>query len=393
MAMHHTGDVYDFDRILERRGTDSVKWSKYEDNVIPLWVADMDFPAPEPVRSVLRERTEHGVFGYGVEPPRLRAVVQERMLQRYGWQLSPEDLLYLPGVIVGFNLVSRAAGEADGGVLIQPPVYPPFFSAGKNNERVVQEAPLVRTENRYEIDFDVFEAAITPSSRVFLLCNPHNPVGRVFTRRELERLAEICLRHDLIICSDEIHQDFVFEGHTHVPIASLAPEVAARTVTLISPSKSYNIAGFHFAIAVVSNPELRALLQATGAGLIPSRPGVLDFLAGLAAYQHGGPWLDQMIHYLQANRDFLTAYVRDRLPGISMPNVEGTYLAWLDCRQAGIQGSPHEFFLKNARVALQDGSEFGTGGEGFVRLNFGCPRSTLETALERMARALRTLRQ
>ncbi len=392
MSDNYSDDTYRFDRIVERRNTDSVKWNKYENDVIPLWVADTDFAAPEPVVAVLRERVEHGVFGYGQEPAELRAVVQERMRRRYGWQVAPEDLLYLPGVVVGFNLVSRAVGKPGDGVLIQTPAYPPFFLVGKNNDRIVQEAPLIRVSNRYEIDFDAFEAAITPSTRVFLLCNPHNPVGRVFTRTELERLAEICLRHDLVICSDEIHEDFVFEGYTHVPIASLAPEVAARTVTLISPSKSYNIAGFHFAIAVASDPALRGLLQRTAAGLVPGRPGVMDFVAGLAAYQHGDSWLDEMIRYLQSNREYLTAYVRGQLPEISMPNVEGTYLAWLDCRQAGIEGSPYEFFLKNARVALQDGALFGAGGEGFARLNFGCPRSTLEEALERMKQALSAAR-
>ncbi len=392
MATNQIDDAYDFAQVIERRGTDSVKWSRYENDVIPLWVADMDFLAPEPVLRVLRERVEHGVFGYGQEPGDLRAVVQDRMQRRYRWAVAPDDLLYMPGVVVGFNLVTRAIGKPGDGVLIQPPAYPPFFLVGKNNERIVQEAPLVRDGDRYEIDFDAFEAAITPSTRVFLLCNPHNPVGRIYTRTELERLADICLRHDLTICSDEIHQDFVFEGYSHVPIASLAPEVAARTVTLISPSKTYNIAGFHFAIAVASNPELRELLQKTAAGLVPGRPGVLDFLAGLAAYQYGDSWLDRMISYLQGNKEFLTQYVRTELPGVSMPDVEGTYLAWLDCRQTGIEGSPYEFFLRNARVAPQDGAHFGVGSEGFVRLNFGCPRSTLEEALGRMKQALSAIR-
>jgi cysteine-S-conjugate beta-lyase len=383
-----TDDVCDFDRTVERRGTDSTKWGKYDDDVIPLWVADMDFQAPEQVLEVLRQRVDHGVFGYGQEPADLRAVVQDRVHQRFGWKIDPEDILFMPGVVVGFNLVCRAVGGPADGVLIQPPVYPPFFAVGKNNNRVVQEAPLVRTEKGYRIDFDAFESAITPRTRVFLLCNPHNPVGRVFTRPELEQLAEICLRHNLIICSDEIHQDFVFDGRTHVPIASLSPEVAARTVTLIAPSKSYNVAGFHFSVAVASNPELRALLQATGAGLIPGHPGVLDFQTGLAAYRYGDSWLEQLVRYLQANRDFVAAYVRDRLPGISMLDVEGTYLAWLDCRAAGIEGSPYEFFLKHARVALSDGTPFGADVERFVRLNFGCPRSTLEDALGRMRRAL-----
>lgn len=379
---------YDFDRVVERRGTDSAKWGRYQGDVLPLWVADMDFPSPEPVIEALRRRVEHGVFGYGVEPPELRGVVQERLQRLYRWQVEAEDLLFLPGVLVGFNLVPAAFGEEGDGVLVQPPVYPPFFAVGPNVGRTIETAPLVYADGRYEIDFDALERSITPRTRVFLLCNPHNPVGRVFTRAELERLAEVCLRHDLIVCSDEIHQDFVYQGHSHVPIASLGPEVAGRTVTLISPSKSFNIAGFHFAIAVAGNPEVRARLKAVAAGLVPGRPGILDFVAGLAAYQHGDPWLRQLLVYLEGNRDLLLAYVRDNLPGVSMPRPEGTYLAWLDCRGMGIEGPPAGFFLREAGVALQDGAEFGAEGEGFVRLNFGCPRAILLEALDRMREAL-----
>ncbi len=378
---------YDFDRITERQGTDSTKWSHYDPDVLPLWVADMDFASPNPVVEALRRRVEQGVFGYGIEPPELRSVVQERLHRLYGWEIDTEDLLFLPGVVVGFNLVARAIGQEGDGVLIQPPVYPPFFGIGPNSRRVIQEAPLLLTGRGYEIDFDGFERAITPSTRVFLLCNPHNPVGRVFTRAELERLAEICLRHDLVICSDEIHQDFVYSGHTHIPIASLDPEIAARTVTLIAPSKSYNIAGFHFSVAVATNPNLRACLSATAAGLMPGRPGILDFIAGLTAYRDGTEWLVQVVSYLQANRDFLVGQVRERLPEVSMIEPEGTYLAWLDCRGAGIGEHPAEFFLRQARVALNEGAMF--GGEGFVRLNFGCPRATLAEALDRMSNALR----
>lgn len=224
---------------------------------------------------------------------------------------------------------------------------------------------------------------------MLLLCNPHNPVGRVFTESELQGLAEVCLSHDLVICSDEIHQDFVYPGHAHIPIASLAPEIAARTVTLLSPSKTYNIAGLHLAIAVVSNPELRTKLNAESAGILPRKPGVLDIVAALAAYQHGDEWLGQLLSYLQANRDLLLGYVgENNLPGVTMAGPEGTYLGWLDCRAAGIQGSPMEFFLREARVALGEGADFGAAGQGFVRLNFGCARSILLDALERMRDAL-----
>ncbi len=390
-SVERNREVYDFDRIVDRRGTDSVKWSRYEADVLPLWVADMDFPSPDPVIDAVVKRVEHGVFGYGVEPQELRSTVQARLQGLYGWEVQPDDLLFLPGVVPGFNLAARAVGEQGDGVLIQTPVYPPFFAAGPNSGRTIEQAPLVLTDRGYEIDFDAFEAAITPRTRMFLLCNPHNPVGRVFTRPELERLAEICIRHDLIICSDEIHQDFIYDGRIHYPIAALGPEVAERTVTLIAPSKSFNVAGFHFSVAVITDPELRKRASAAGAGLLPNHLGVLDYVAGLTAYQKGDEWLRQVMVYLEGNRDFLMGYLRDNLPGVTMVEPEGTYLAWLDCRHAGIDGSPAEFFLREARVGLNEGKSFGSQSEQFVRLNFGCPRSTLMAALDRMKVALERL--
>lgn len=382
---------YSFDHVVERRGTDSLKWSRYGADVLPLWVADLDFAVPPPVVEAVRRRVEHGVFGYGVEPPEFRQVVQERLRQQHGWVVDPEWILFLPGVVVGFNLATRALAGTGGGVLIQPPAYPPFFRVGSLTGAQLQEASLVFSERGFEIDLRAFESAITPSTRLLLLCNPHNPVGRVFTQGELASMAEICLRHDLFICSDEIHQDFVFDGRSHRPIATLGREVADRTVTLLSPSKSYNLAGFHCAMAVVGNPELRARLEAARGGLMPARPGVLDLVAATAAYAEGDEWLRQLVAYLQANRDFLAAFVQDRLPGVKMFKPEGTYLAWLDCRDAGIPGPPGKFFLGEAKVAVQEGTEFGAAGAGFVRLNFGCPRSLLEEALGRMSRALAVL--
>lgn len=378
----------EFDQMVERRGTDSTKWGRYGPDVLPLWVADMDFRSAEPVISAIRQRVDHGVFGYGMEPPDLRGAVQERLRHLYGWDVAPDSMMFLPGVVVGLNLTARACAEAGDDLLIQTPVYPPFRHVGENTGRGTVRAPLVWGRDRYEIDFEAFDRAITPRTRVFLLCNPHNPVGRVFSRLELERMAEICLRHDLIICSDEIHQDFVYDGSLHIPIASLSPDVAARTVTLISPSKSYNIAGFHFAIAVAGNAGLKARLEAACNGLLSHQPGLLDYVAGFAAYQQGGEWLGQAVRYLQANRDYLVDFVDEKLPGVTMVEPEGTYLGWLDCREAGIDGSPMEFFLREAKVGLSNGLDFGAEGEGFVRLNFGCPRSILEEALSRMRAAL-----
>ncbi len=377
----------DFDQRIGRRGTDSLKWQRYGDDVLPLWVADMDFRSPEPVIRALYERIEHGVFGYGMAPPELREVIVERLQRLYGWQVSPGELLFLPGVVTGFNLVCQAVAAPGDGVLIQTPVYPPILRAPADAGLTRDEMELTRRpDGRYEVDFDLFERTITRRTRIFILCNPHNPVGRVFRRQELERMAEICLRHDVVICSDEIHCDLVFRGHRHTPIAALAPEIAERTVTLMAPSKTYNIPGLRCAVAIVQNPELRRRLKATHADWA-HEVNVLGYTAALAAYRDGQPWLEELLRYLEANLDFLLQYVQAHLPGITMSRPEGTYLAWLDCRKAGIPGNPSRFFLERAQVALSDGALFGRGGAGFVRLNFGCPRATLTAALERMREA------
>ncbi len=353
-----------------------------------MWVADMDFMSPEPVIRVLRERVDHGVFGYGMEPPELRQVVVDRLAGLYDWQVAPEALIFLPGVVTGFNLACRAVTSPGEGVLVQTPVYPPILSAPANAGLTRDEMELTpQPDGRYVIDFAAFEGAITDRTRLFILCNPHNPVGRVFRRGELERMAEICLRHHMVVCSDEIHCDLLFRGSRHVPIASLDPEIADRTITLMAPSKTYNVAGLHCSVAVVQNVELREKFKAARAGLVPD-VNILGYIAALAAYRDSQSWLDELLCYLEANRDWLLQCVDGRLSGIRMGKPEGTYLAWLDCRQADISGTPYEFFLHEARVAVSDGLTFGQGGEGFVRLNFGCPRATLVEALDRMQTAL-----
>jgi cystathionine beta-lyase len=378
---------YDFDRTIDRRRSDSTKWRVYGPDVLPLWTADMDFRVADPIVAALRERVDHGVFGYCVEPPELRAVIVERLERVYGWHVEPESILFETGVLVGFQHVCRVAATHEDGVVVQPPVYPPIFEAPRHNGSVHQEAPLVmRPDGRWEIDFDAFEAAVDARTRVFILCNPHNPVGRVFSRQDLERLAAICLRRNILICSDEIHCDLIFDGRRHVPIASLDPGVARHSVTLMAPSKTFNVPGLRCSFAIIPDAELR---QRFGADADFSDVNNMGLVAALAAYRDGQEWLDQVLVYLQANRDFVVEFVRQELPGIEMVAPEATYLAWMDCRRSGIAGSPQAFFLERARVALHDGAWFGTRGEGFVRLNFGCPRSTLTEALERMKAALR----
>jgi cystathionine beta-lyase len=246
-----------------------------------------------------------------------------------------------------------------------------------------------RADGRYEIDFDAVERAITPGTKAFLLCNPQNPAGRVFTRAELTRLAEICLRHRLTIISDEIHCDLVYTGHEHVPMASLSPEIAARTITHMAPSKTFNQAGLKASMTVITDAALRERYMAARVDMVQATTNVMGYTAMLAAYRDGGPWLDALMRYLEANRDYLADYVRRELGGITMGTPEGTYLAWLDCRPAGL-GDPFTFFLERAKVALNDGKTFGTEGHGFVRLNFGTPRAVLADGLERMRKALTT---
>jgi cystathionine beta-lyase len=381
--------MFDFDTVVDRRPTESAKWNKYPPDVLPLFVADMDFPSPPAVVRALRERVEHGFFGYGLEQPEFYEVVIDRLQKRWGWRVAPESLLLVPGVIPGFNLVCRAVAAPGEGVVIQTPAYPPIGRVPENTGLRGDLVELARQpDGRYEVDWDAFEAAVRPDSRVFLLCNPHNPVGRAFRRDELSRMAQVCLRRGLVICADEVHCDVVFSGAQHTPIASLDPEIADRTVTLMAPSKGFNLAGLKCSVAIIPSAELRRRFVAAQVDLVRA-VNILGYVALVAAYRDGQPWLEQLLRYLEANRDWLVEYVRDRLPGVAMAPPEATYLAWLDCAAARLPGDdPYTFFLERAKVALGDGATFGRGGAGFVRLNFGCPRSILIDAVERMRRAL-----
>lgn len=383
--------THNFDQLIDRRRFESVKWHRYDDDVLPLWVADMDFRSPEPVIEALRERVEQGVFGYGRTPEELRELIAEHLDKQYAWKVSPDEVMLLPGVVTGFNLVCHAVTTPGEGVLLQTPVYYPMLRAPAQAGLTNDEMELTRrSDGYYEVDFDVMEETISERTRVFILCNPHNPVGRVFRRQELERMAEICLRHEVIICSDEIHGDLILGEHAHIPMASLSPEIAEQTVTLMAPSKTYNIAGLKCSVAIVQNPELRSRLQGTYPDLVPG-VNILGYTAALAAYREGEAWLDAVLRYLASNLDFLVRTVESDLPGVTMVRPEGTYLAWLSCHEAEIPGDPQTFFLERAGVALNDGASFGRGGEGFLRLNFGCPRATLAEALDRMGEALSRL--
>jgi cysteine-S-conjugate beta-lyase len=378
---------YNFDEIIERRNTDSIKWNLYPDDAIPMWVADMDFRSAEPILQALHRRVDHAVFGYSRPAAMLAHALQQSLARLYHWAVEETEILYIPGIVTGLNIAFQAFAAPGEGVLAQPPVYFHFLRDPEQHGRVLEDVPLVPKGDTYEIDFDLLESTITGRSRIFVLCNPHNPVGRVFTRAELERIAEICLRHRLIICSDEIHCDLVYPPHSHIPIATLSPEVADRTVTLMSPSKTYNIAGLECGYALIKNAALRESWRNAAFGIVPG-VNIMGHVAALAALQEGQEWLQQLLAYLRQNRDFLAEYIRNNIPAIRMCTVEATYLAWLDCSRTGIEGDPSRYFLKQAHVALNAGPEFGKGGENFVRLNFACPRERLAAALQNMRSAV-----
>lgn len=380
---------YKFDRLVNRTGTSSLKWDKYRDDVLPLWIADMDFPSPPGVIEALHQRVEHGVFGYTHASAEFKEVLVDWVKTHYGWQIQPDWIAFMPGVVSGLNNFCQAFRDNHRQVVIQTPVYPPILRAPDYSHLLRSESALVKTSNnRYEIDFNDFENNIRKQPSQFILCNPQNPTGRVFTESELQKLAEICLSHDTLICSDEIHSDLVYPDHKHIPIASLSTEVANRTVTYIAPSKTFNIAGLGCSVAIIPNHDMHQALSHQSEAFA-GHVNALGLTAGSAAYHSGQEWLVELIVYLGQNRDILTHFIRDKLPEIIIHPAEGTYLAWLDCSAYALKPDPAGFFLEKARVALNPGTDFGEPGNGCVRLNFGCPKAILVQALERMEKAIR----
>jgi cystathionine beta-lyase len=376
---------YNFDTIIDRRATNSIKWTKYPEDVLPLWVADMDFLTPQPVLDALQTALVAGVLGYEMPSRPLFESVAARMEALYGWKIDPDMVVATPGIVSGFNAAARAVSAAGDGILMQPPVYFPFLKVHENLGLTRQFAQLVKVTDdqliHYEINIDAFEAAIDSESaktRMFLMCNPHNPTGNAFTERQLSLMAEVCLRHDVLICSDEIHNELLLEDTKHIPIATLSPELAQRTITLVAPSKTFNTAGLFCGFAIIPNPDLRARYQKAVEQMTLHVNSLGQVAAQIAFSGTCDDWLTEVLAYLTANRDFLAQFMQENLPEIRFTVPEATYLAWLDCNP----------LLDDAKVALNDGSEFGSGGEGFVRLNFACPRSLLERALAQMMTSL-----
>jgi len=375
---------FDFDTPVDRMDTSSEKWDKYAGReIIPLWVADMDFRSPQGVIEALRERIEHGVFGYTHPPQSLVEAVLEHLQRDFSWRVEPEWLVWLPGLVCGLNVLCKGVGEEGDEVITFTPVYPPFMSAPPLNGRSTVKVPLVLERGRWSADLEALERAITPRTKLLLLCSPHNPVGRAWTAAELAQLAEVAERHDLVIGSDDIHAGLILdEGVRHIPIATLSPQTARRTITLLAPSKTYNIPGLGCSFAVISDPGLRKRFIRAAGRIVP-HVNLLGYTAAEAAYRSGEGWRQALLAYLRGNRDLVQREI-DAIPGLSTTHVEATYLSWIDTRGTGI-GDPAGFF-EGAGVGLSDGTDF--GAPGFVRLNFGCGRSLLVEALGRMAKAM-----
>jgi cystathionine beta-lyase len=391
---------YDFDRLIERRHTNSIKWTLYPADVLPLWVADMDFLSPEPITRALTRAVEHGIFGYEMPSKTLLESVAARMQTLYQWEIDPASVVAVTGLVSGFYAAASSLCRPGDGYLIQPPVYMPFNDIQKHQGVLRQEAALrLQTEGQrlhYEIDWQAFENAFHhggSQTRMFLLCNPHNPSGQIYTPAELQRMAEICLKNGTVIVSDEIHSELTLDpGQPHTPIATLAPHIADQTITLIAPSKTFNIAGLFCGFAIIPNPDLRRRYKEQVERMTLHVSSLAQVAAQAAFSGACDDWLAELRLYLRANRDYLVNFVEQELPGVRITQPAATYLAWLNCSalvaNGQIQGSPSEFFLQKARVALNDGATFGSGGQNFVRLNFGCPRSSLEQALQRLKNSL-----
>jgi cysteine-S-conjugate beta-lyase len=388
---------YDFDKIVDRTGTESLKWVyprkvlKVED-AIPMWVADMDFEAPAAVVEALSRRAAHGVFGYPLVPPSFFAAAIDWLKRRHGWTVEKKWMAMTPGIVPALNYAVRALTKPGDAVIIQTPVYHPFYYAIERNGRRVVRNPLRFDGRRYTMDLDDLRTKIDAPGQVLILCSPHNPVGRVWTREELETLARIAVERDLLVISDEIHHDLVYRGHHHQVLAALSLELAQQTITCIAPSKTFNIPGLATAAVVSPNPDLLKKFEdeAERAGFDLGQ--IFGIVAFEAAYVHGEDWLEELLLYLEANVDFMENFFAERIPRIRLIRPQGTYLALLDCRGLRLEASQlNDFFLKKARVYFSDGKIFGEEAAGFVRINFGCPRSLLREALERIERAVREL--
>lgn len=387
---------YDFDKPVDRRFTDGEKYDNLKavfgrEDIIPLWIADMDFEVAPVITQAIVRRTQHPVYGYIMRADRFYDAVSGWLLRRNGWHVDKEWIGFSPGVVAGYLMCIRAlTGEGDG-ILIQPPVYPAFSYSIENNGRRVVNNPMIEVDGRFEVDFEDMDRKLA-DSKVFLLCNPHNPSGRVFTHQELRRMGELCIKHNVYIVSDEIHSDLVFKPNRHIHIASVSPGIAARTITIVSPSKTFNIPGLATAVTVIPNPSLRHRIEAEMARYHIGMGNVFGNEALIAAYGSGDDWVDQAIEYIRCNMEYVAGFVEEHIPSVRAFRTEGTYLMWLDFTQWGM---PHSeltaFMVDQAHLGLGDGIRFGQEGHGHMRINLATRRAILEQALQQLLASARSI--
>lgn len=384
---------YNFHQYIDRQNTASIKWGMTKnlfgaEDVLPMWVADMDFEAPAEVIEALKKRMDHGIFGYSYVPPSAGEALQSWLKKRHNWDIDPSWILYSPGVVPAIGIAIQALTEPGDKVLLQSPVYTPFFNMIKNNKRVVVNSPLEMKDQKFQINMKDFEEKLKEGVKLFLLCNPHNPGGRVWTEDELKEVAELCLKYDTTIISDEIHSDLIFKPNRHVPLASLDKRYEEHVITFVAPSKTFNLAGLQASAAIITNEKMRAAFQETQIRLGITSIGPFGATGLEAAYRYGEQWLEELLPYLYENIMICKRFIEEEIPGISVMVPEGTYLIWLDCRGLGLADKEiWNSLLKKGKLGLEPGSKYGPGGEGFLRMNIACSRETLLEGLSRLKKA------
>ncbi|MGK7393847.1 MAG: MalY/PatB family protein [Candidatus Cyclobacteriaceae bacterium M3_2C_046] len=389
---------YNFNQIIDRTGTASVKYDYRRaffgtEDVLPLWVADMDFAAPDFIAKAIQERAQHEVYGYTINTEKYFNAIIEWTTRRYNWPIQASWISHSPGVVPALGLALLTFTKPGDRVILQSPVYPPFFNSIEDNGRVIVNNQLVNYQGHYEIDFDLLQKQMDDRVKVLLLCNPHNPVGRVWTVAELEKIAELCLKNRVLIISDDIHADLVYAPAKYTPIASLSNEVAQQTLTCIAPSKTFNIAGLSTAVTISPNRQLITDFKNKLADLHLNFGNVFGLTALEAAYSQGDEWLEQALAYMQDNISFVDEYLKTHIPSIKMKRPEGTFLLWLDCRDLGLESKElFRFMVKQAKLGFNDGPMFGSGGEGFQRMNIATPRTVLKKAMEQLRQAVDELK-
>lgn len=378
----------------ERRGTHAVKWQIGESDIIPMCIADMDFRIAEPIIQAVSDKAAHGIYGYSIPCDQYEEEVCEWWRKQYGWEVEREWLCFSPGVVPGLHMLLQVLTEPGDHVIVQTPVYPPFFDVIRHNRCEIACNSLVLGEHGYEIDYEDLERkASNPAAKAMIFCSPHNPIGRVWTETELHRVAAICMKHGVTVISDEIHGDLTLFGHKHIPFASLSEQVAAHCAVLSAPSKTFNIAGLQTSVVFIPNEQLRTSYKETMNAIGLMRPNAFGVEATKAAYRHGREWLEEAIAYIEGNVGFALRYIEEYMPEIRCSEPEATHLLWMDCSKLNLPSHTLcTYFLEHAKVRFGDGRTFGQGGEGFLRMNLACPRETLTEALDRMARAVSQLR-